>query len=424
MKKYILSVFIIILFLNIDKSFGQIAATYERAEKLSLQAASKYDAIGCTESANYCRKMASWNRCMINALAGKSNSCGIEPTRENAPYCDEAQMGYNGSNTGGNSSSKRSNPIEDMEYKQQQMQQEFSNGISAADNAYQAAIANGKKGSGAMVDATIAGSSQISDPKTSLAFTGIGFAASIISYISEKKEAQRLATLQRENEERARKLEELKAMKESLKISSSVFNFMSYYNTQYHYTNLKIIFKHGMVKTISRKDLYDVNLKIHKIVNTFNTICIYESISFRNRKTEIDSCVVTKISIPIYQIKDVQLYNGDITNAYNPRSNIDQIFRQQNLTNEKIQQAFEVTMYNEENDIGEIHSNLIDINISTFSNLVMIQRKYLASEPQILNDSDFDGIVPLSTNNYLLTFDDSKEYICQKFVDYLNYILK
>lgn len=162
------------------------------------------------------------------------------------------------------SSANNSDPIKEMQLKQQQTQQELNNAQDASTSAYEDAINSGKKNSGAMVNATLAGAQYISDPKASLAYTGVGLGVALISWISEKREAQRAEMLKREEEERQRRLEELKAVKASLKTSSTVFNFISS-TTDYHYTNLKIEIKRKMVKSVSRKDLYDVTVEIHKV---------------------------------------------------------------------------------------------------------------------------------------------------------------
>jgi hypothetical protein len=320
-----------------------------------------------------------------------------------------------------NNPSATSDPVKEMQLKQLQTQQELNNAQDASINAFENSINSGKKTSGAMVDATLAGAQYISDPKASLAYTGVGLAVSLVSWISEKKEAQRAEMLKREEEERLRRLEELKAVKASLKTSSSVFNFISS-STNYHYTNLRIEIKRGMVKSVSRKDLYDVNVEIHKVINTTDSIFIYESVKFKNLTTSTDSCVISKISIPIRYVKEAQIFSGDYTNAYDPKSSTNQIFRHKNLTNAEIKEAFTIVpMFNEGNQIGSIHSNLIDVSIEMFGSFIKIQKKYTPSKPSTLNDTDFDGINGFSARSYMLVF-DSNTWNANNFVDYLNFI--
>ncbi len=314
-------------------------------------------------------------------------------------------------------------PIKQIQLKQQQLQQDFSNAQGASSTAFETALNSGKKTSGAMLDATLAGSQYISDPKASLAYTGVGLSVALISWISEKKEAQRAAMLEREQAERLSRQSELRRIKESLQTSTLVFNFITA-TTNYHVTNLKINLKHGMVKSIVRKDLYDVSVTVHNVLNDDNSIFIYESVMFKNLSTLKDSCVVSKISIPINLIREAQLYDGNYSNSYDPKSNIDQLFRHKNLTNADLKEAFKIDpMYNEGSDIGAIKSHLTDVNITTTDNYIRIQKKYALSKPLDLTDKDFDGISSYSTNNYLLVFDaEDWSNKAGNFVDYLNYI--
>gem|GEM_PF-5648086 len=159
-------------------------AVYERTAKLSEEAAKKFDALGCTESAIYCRKIVEWNNCMLMHLSDNGSSCGLQPNFGNAPRCDAATIGGSGA---GISSGKFSDPYKQMQVKQQQTQQELTNAQNASMSAYENAINSGKKESGAMLDATLAGAQQIINPTTSLVYTGIGLGISLFQHISEKK---------------------------------------------------------------------------------------------------------------------------------------------------------------------------------------------------------------------------------------------
>ncbi|MFT3947821.1 MAG: hypothetical protein QM763_13300 [Agriterribacter sp.] len=87
----------------------------------------------------------------------------------------------------------------------QQTQMELENAKNASMNAYEAAISSGRKESGAMLDATFAGASQISDSKAALVYTGVGLGLSLAMRLSEKKaekaqkEAERRAEYERTN---------------------------------------------------------------------------------------------------------------------------------------------------------------------------------------------------------------------------------
>lgn len=94
--------------------------------------------------------------------------------------------------------------FEEQQRRYQQTQLDFANAQTAADNAYQAAIASGKKESGAMVEATLAASQQFTDPNAQLATLGVGLAASLFMHWGEKKQErlEREAALKREEERR------------------------------------------------------------------------------------------------------------------------------------------------------------------------------------------------------------------------------
>lgn len=186
-----LSLLILMLSLSII-SYSQQSAMYQRAADLCEAVAKKYDAKGCPASAAYCRKMKQWNLCMVNALAGKTNSCGIEPLPENAPKCDESAIGGTSNSSSGDS---------DPQQRYQQTQIELDNAKTVSMSAYQEAINSGKKESGAMLDATLAGAQQISDAKSQLIYAGVGLGISLFTNLAEKKadkEAQKMA-IQQEN---------------------------------------------------------------------------------------------------------------------------------------------------------------------------------------------------------------------------------
>lgn len=92
--------------------------------------------------------------------------------------------------------------IEGQQHRYQQTQLDFANAQTAADNAYQAAIASGRKESGAVLDGTIAASQQFSDPNAQLATLGVGLATSLFLHFAEKKQErlEKEAALKREEE--------------------------------------------------------------------------------------------------------------------------------------------------------------------------------------------------------------------------------
>ncbi len=98
--------------------------------------------------------------------------------------------------------------LTEQKQRYEQTQIEFSNARSAADNAYQSAIARGRKESGAMFDATLAGAGQISDPKSSLIYTGVGLAISFFMNRSEKKQERSEKKQERIEKEAEQKREE------------------------------------------------------------------------------------------------------------------------------------------------------------------------------------------------------------------------
>lgn len=198
MKSFRAIFFLIFLaFTSINVFSQQQAIMYQKAADLCEAAARKYDAKGCTASAAYCRKMKQWNLCMVNALAGRPNTCGIEPLPANAPRCDEAGIG--------GISNLSSNTL-DPEQRYRQTQIELDNAKNAAMSAYQEAINNGRKGSGAVLDATLVGAQQLSDSKEQLVYTGVGLGVSLFMHLSEKNEEKTEADAKRINEERKRQL--------------------------------------------------------------------------------------------------------------------------------------------------------------------------------------------------------------------------
>ncbi|MCX6269163.1 MAG: hypothetical protein NTW16_17720 [Bacteroidetes bacterium] len=404
-------------------SIGQVGDAYGKAAETARKGARQTK---CPERAAYLNKLAEYLQCWCdNGKAGATpRNCGSEPGP--APDC-KADMMVNGDGNAVSNEAYRGggpDPVRDMQTKDLQTHMELNNAQNAAMESYQNSVNSGKKESGAWVDATLAGAQNISDPTTSLAYTGAGMGMALISWISENQEAQRTAMLKKEEEERLARLQEYQTMKGSLKTSTTVFNFISG-STDYHFTNLKIESRHGIVKNILRKDLYDIHVELYKIVNTPDSIWIYEAINFKNLITGDDSCVINKISIALTDIKEVQLYNGDYRNAYDPKRSVSQVFRHKNMTNTDLKNAFKMApMDNEGNSIGSIHSNLVDIIISTSGNFVRIRKKYLAAEPSSLGDLDFAGIMGFSANSYNLVFEagNSNEYKLQKFVDYLNFI--
>ena len=209
--RYLKTILLLIIFFYSTKSVGQPdpfnlkalkgadqKAVYERTKELAEATAKKFDAVGCPASAAYCKKIVSWANCMLNHL-GENNNCGLEPPFGDAPKCDAANMDGAG---GGSSSGSSADPYKQMQLKQQQTQQELTNAQNASMSAYENAINNGKKASGAMLDATLAGAQQISNPTTSLVYTGIGLGISLFEHISEKKaeKKEKEEAIQREQE--------------------------------------------------------------------------------------------------------------------------------------------------------------------------------------------------------------------------------
>lgn len=99
----------------------------------------------------------------------------------------------------------------EQEQHYQQTQIELDNAKNVSMSAYQNAINSGRKESGAMLDATIEGAQQISDPTSSLIYTGIGLGVSLFTRLAEKKDEARerelTATLAEKKEEERRRNE-------------------------------------------------------------------------------------------------------------------------------------------------------------------------------------------------------------------------
>lgn len=99
----------LILVLISQISSAQQSLYYQKAKESCLQAASKTK---CPEKAAYFRKMADWNQCMLDQLAGKNVTC-VEISG-NVPPCEADQVGASktSSTTTSNSPSK-TNPVVD-----------------------------------------------------------------------------------------------------------------------------------------------------------------------------------------------------------------------------------------------------------------------------------------------------------------------
>lgn len=374
----------------------KMAAVYQRAADLCEEAAKKYDAKGCTASAAYCRKIKQWNLCMVSALAGKPNSCGIEPPLGNAPKCDAATIG----GTSGSSTGTSNDPIKEMQLKQQQ---EINGAQNAATAAFDNSINSGKKTSGALVDATLAGAQNFSDPKMQLAYSGTGLAVAGLVALSERKEA-RLEARQAE----------LNKLKESLATSSTILNFASGI-TSYHITNLRVIKKsNGRIKSVIRTNRYDIYVDISSIKNTADSITIFESVSFKNLLTSNDSTVIHKIVFALADFTEATAYSGNYTNSYNYSSDSYANYRYKELDNSSIEHAF--TM---QGDFPQLPSGLKDVYITAKYNSIKVYTKYGPGHSSYLNNNDFNDAYVHNTDSYLLVFDNTQTRVTD-FVDYLN----
>lgn len=379
---------------------GDPNGIYTRTAQLAEQAAQKYDAIGCPASAEYCRKIKTWANCMLNSLTA-SNPCGSQPSFGDVPKCDAATIG--GGNGSSNSSATNSDPIKEMQLKQQQMQQELNTAQNASTSAYENAINSGKKTSGALVDATLAGAQNLSDPKMSLAYAGTGLAVAGLVAISERKEAKMQA-----------RQEELSKVKASLSTSNSILNFVSGV-TSYHITNLKVVKKsNGRIKNVIRTNLYDMSISIYNIRNTADSITIFESVNFKNIITLVDSTIINKIVFAIADMKGAAAYNGNYTNSYDYTTNAYANYRYQELDNSSIEHAF--TM---QGDFPQLPSGLTDVYIETGYGGITVFSKYVTGHSYNLSDDEFTDAIVHTTDTYLLVFDNAQNRLTD-FVDYLN----
>lgn len=101
MKKYALIV-LAMLFLYVKKAYCQQQTnSYKNAAEVYREYAAKTK---CPERARYLIKMAEWNECMVDVLAGRKSGCGVTPSGT-APSCsaDQGQSNNSTSNTSGTS---------------------------------------------------------------------------------------------------------------------------------------------------------------------------------------------------------------------------------------------------------------------------------------------------------------------------------
>ena len=147
----------------------------------------------CPERAAYFNKMADWYDCWVKALAGLSSNCPDMPADE-VPPCvgDQVNTNERDSSAGVNnypsdeeSSSEKLNQIIN---RNNQTQIELENAKTKSMNAYEDAISNGRKESGAMVDATLEGASALSDPTEALVYTGVGLGLALFKHLSENND--------------------------------------------------------------------------------------------------------------------------------------------------------------------------------------------------------------------------------------------
>lgn len=95
-----------------------------------------------------------------------------------------------------------------QQQRNQQSQLELDNAKDVSMNTYQEAINSGKKESGALLDATLAGAQQINDPHASLVYTGIGLGISLFTHLAEKKAQKREMDLAAQQEEAKKRNED------------------------------------------------------------------------------------------------------------------------------------------------------------------------------------------------------------------------
>ena len=386
------------LSLAVLASTGQnIRLAYVKAAQAYRDAAAKTK---CPERVRYFNVMASYNDCLAKSLeTGSALSCK-EPAGP-VPACPADAM-EGGKAVGGTGAATSADP---KEQKAKQTELELNNASNASIEAYQNAINNGKKESGAFVESALAGGQLISDPKTSLAYTGINLGFAGLAFLKERKEAKRLE-----------RLEELKQVKEQMKSSASVFDFISG-TTDYNVTQLILeTKKNGRLKNILRNDKYSMTLQIHQVTNTTDQITIYESISFRNLTSARDSCVISKIVIPLYSLQDSRALNGNYTNTYSLSSSGYDDYRYKSLDNKEIGFAF-----TQSGDFPVLPSGLTDVYIQSQIPNIKIYRKFVTTTPYRVSDKDFEGVKGYLADHYLLVFDETNDTI-KDFVEYLNFV--
>ncbi len=216
---YLKAIFIILIFLRETAYFGQVYGSdgklhdingggqqsvyYQKAATTARKAAEKTK---CPDRIPYLIRIAEWNECMVDLLAGRKSSCG-ELNLGTVPPCDGDMIG------GGNANMNAATSGQSILAKQQELSRqteiELDNAKNASLSAYQSAISNGRKESGAILDATLSGAQEISDPTSSLIYTGIGLGIALFTSMSEHKEMQMAKDREMEkirNEEKRRKL--------------------------------------------------------------------------------------------------------------------------------------------------------------------------------------------------------------------------
>lgn len=379
-------------------SSGQnIRLAYVKAAQAYRDAASKTK---CPERARHFNAMAIYNDCLAKALETGAKVVCKEPSGT-TPACAADAMEGVGSGSGSAAATAGSS----KDQKTTQTEPELNNAASASTEAYQNAINSGKKESGAFVDAALSGGQMISDPKTSLAYTGINLGFAGLAFLKERKEAKRLE-----------RLEELQQVKEQMKSSATVFDFISG-TTDYNVTQLVLeIKKNGRLKNIIRNDKYSIALQIHEVINTTDQIAIYESISFRNHVTLKDSCIISKVVIPLHSLENSRALNGNYTNTYSISSSAYNDYRYKILDNKEIGFAFTMSA-----DLPVLPSGLTDVYIKSQISNIKIYRKFVTRKPYKVSEQDFEGVKGYLSDNYLLVFDEHNDRI-KDFVEYLNFV--
>lgn len=206
-KSTFILIVMILLCVSFTDSFCQIGNAYAASAAQARAAAARTK---CPENRTYYLKIANWCDCMAEiGKTGIPKNCGDQPG--NAPMCDADNVG--GETSVGNTKSSTQSKIQEIKFKQQQLESDLSNAQSASLSAYQNAINTGKKGSGAILDATLAGSQQISDPTYSSIYTGVGLGIALFTHISEKKgEKKQKEELAKQKEEEIRTENERKQL--------------------------------------------------------------------------------------------------------------------------------------------------------------------------------------------------------------------